>query len=276
MYDDDLFEGAAQYYARYRVGYPLALFDQLAERFDLTSQSHVLDIGCGTGLLSLPFASRAAAVTGVDPDRNMLREAAHAAERAKVQNVRWIQCKGEELGPWIGSFKLATAGRCFAYMDRRKVLENLAHVIGDEGGIAIVNEDRTVASGIVEFAPGNWRDAIFNYAAEWHGGRWPAGRNGTQLPNPTLAPDPTEHEEVLSKSPFGEIETFDVPYTYDWTTDQLIGWTLSTSLACPGVLGPRQQEFEGGLRSLLHNLSPTGRFTEKGRVIAMIGRRTRH
>lgn len=59
----------AGFYHRYRRGYPPAVFDTLAEIFGLTPDDIVVDLGCGTGQLTLPIAARVRAVAGVDPSR---------------------------------------------------------------------------------------------------------------------------------------------------------------------------------------------------------------
>jgi len=63
----------ADLYHSYRHGYPSAAIDVLAEAFGLTAQDMVVDVGCGTGQLTLPIARRVRAVIGVDPEPDMLR-----------------------------------------------------------------------------------------------------------------------------------------------------------------------------------------------------------
>jgi trans-aconitate methyltransferase len=55
----------------------------LAETFGLNAQDMVVDLGCGTGQLTLPIAHRVRAVIGMDPEPDMLRRARHC---------RWIGC----------------------------------------------------------------------------------------------------------------------------------------------------------------------------------------
>ncbi|MGP3936494.1 class I SAM-dependent methyltransferase [Nonomuraea sp. KM88] len=69
---EDLFGGAAPYYARYRPGYGEAVIAHLAET--LGSDSRVLDLGCGPGTIAIPLAPGVKAVFAVDPAQEMLAE----------------------------------------------------------------------------------------------------------------------------------------------------------------------------------------------------------
>ncbi|MFS0702321.1 class I SAM-dependent methyltransferase [Cellulomonas sp. 179-A 4D5 NHS] len=55
---------------------------------DEVGAAAVLDLGCGTGLLTVTFARPGRAVVGVDPSPTML---AHARARAGSADVRWAQ-----------------------------------------------------------------------------------------------------------------------------------------------------------------------------------------
>jgi len=78
----------ADLYHKYRHGYPPAVIGALAGAFGLTGQDVVVDLGCGTGQLTLPMARRVRAVVGVDPEPDMLRRAQRAAREAVVPLVR--------------------------------------------------------------------------------------------------------------------------------------------------------------------------------------------
>jgi SAM-dependent methyltransferase len=67
-----LFQGTADYYARYRRPYPEVVIALLVERFHLDGSARLLDLGRGTGLLALPLAPRVAEVVGLDPQPEML------------------------------------------------------------------------------------------------------------------------------------------------------------------------------------------------------------
>jgi 2-polyprenyl-3-methyl-5-hydroxy-6-metoxy-1,4-benzoquinol methylase len=64
-------------YIASRPDYPAALFDELATRCDLNPQSHVADVGAGTGLLTRDLLARGYRVTAVEPNREMRAPAMH-------------------------------------------------------------------------------------------------------------------------------------------------------------------------------------------------------
>jgi ubiquinone/menaquinone biosynthesis C-methylase UbiE len=63
---------AAARYHRYRHGYPSSVIDALAGAFKLTGQDVTIDLGCGTGQLTLPIARHVRAVIGMDVEPDML------------------------------------------------------------------------------------------------------------------------------------------------------------------------------------------------------------
>ncbi|HMM43439.1 MAG TPA: methyltransferase domain-containing protein, partial [Thermomicrobiales bacterium] len=97
MAGEDLFAGTAWYYARYRPGYPPEMIDWLVEQMALDGTGRLLDLGCGTGQLILPLAPHVTAAIGMDPDIDMLAEAAAAAMRMGIENVEWVAGRSDAL-----------------------------------------------------------------------------------------------------------------------------------------------------------------------------------
>ena len=103
-----LFAGTAWHYARYRPGYPDAFFADLIARFRLEGTGGLLDLGCGTGQLILRLTAHVAEAIGVDPEPEMLTEAAGQAQAAQITNITWAQGSSENLPSELGRFDLVT------------------------------------------------------------------------------------------------------------------------------------------------------------------------
>jgi len=71
------------FYARYRLSYPETLIARCAVAMGLRPGDKVLDLGCGPGLLAIPFARLGMAVTAVDPEPEMIEAARAEAAKAR-------------------------------------------------------------------------------------------------------------------------------------------------------------------------------------------------
>src|SRR4029077_12725273 len=108
-YDPHRFRTAVPFYERYRLGYPARLIARAAAEPGLCAGDAVLDLGCGPGTLSIPFARLGMKVLGVDPEPNMLAAAATAARDADV-TVGLKQGSSFDLPRGMGLFRLAVMG----------------------------------------------------------------------------------------------------------------------------------------------------------------------
>ncbi len=66
LFDEDVIN-----YDTYRPGYPRKLFDEIINYSSLTSQSHALEIGIGTGQATLPILETGCDVTAVELGENL-------------------------------------------------------------------------------------------------------------------------------------------------------------------------------------------------------------
>ncbi|MEU4331316.1 class I SAM-dependent methyltransferase [Nonomuraea dietziae] len=85
-------------------------FDDVIRRFDLNGSGRLLDLGCGTGQLTIPIAGHVAEAIGMDPEPDMLTEAAEHAAANKVGNVTWVRCGSADLPGRLSRFRLVTMG----------------------------------------------------------------------------------------------------------------------------------------------------------------------
>ncbi len=133
----------ADLYERYRHGYPPEIVAAVGEAFGLGAVDVAVDLGCGTGQLTLPLAARARAVIGIDPEPDMLTVARRAAERSGVRNVSWMVGSDRDvpaLGRALGDRSIAaiTVGQALHWMDHRDLFTRARKLLRAGGGIAIL------------------------------------------------------------------------------------------------------------------------------------------
>lgn len=61
------------------------------------SNTSVLDIGCGTGIYTLPLACEAAMVTGIDDSENMIERMTGVMQSRKLRNVKTIKAAWKDI-----------------------------------------------------------------------------------------------------------------------------------------------------------------------------------
>jgi SAM-dependent methyltransferase len=121
----------------HRVPYAPEIFERLRELAGVESPV-VLDLGCGTGDISIGLATFAGRVDAVDVSAAML-EVARGRDVPRA-NVRWIQAPAESM-PVSGPYDLVTAGQSLPWMDWPVVFAKLKSVLKKDCFLAIVGRD---------------------------------------------------------------------------------------------------------------------------------------
>ncbi len=255
----DLFASAAPYYARYRPPYPDVFFQHVVERFDLDGTGRLLDIGCGTGQIAIPFAPYFAEVVGLDPDPSMLAEGAKVAKDASVYNARWVQGSDRDLARLsgeIGPVRLATFGRAFHWMEQDATLRALDQIIEPGGGVVICSDAERIWHFSGGWQSGGWQRATQEVIRRWLGD---VRRAGSGTYNVRHAP----FTETLEASAFSVVEIYSITVERFPTIDDIVGYLYSTSFCSRHVLGDKREPFEADLRQTLSAINPEGRFSER-------------
>lgn len=104
----------ADYYARFRPGYPRPVIDALVAKLGLADEHVVLDLGCGTGQLAVPLAKHVRCVLAVDPEPDML---AHAPT---LPNVEWHVGSDADVANF-GRFDAVVIGQALHWMDHERL-----------------------------------------------------------------------------------------------------------------------------------------------------------
>ena len=252
------FRSTVPYYARYRLSYPPELIARVIDLAGLAPGAHVMDLGCGPGLLGIQFAKAGMRVMAVDPEPDMLEAGRSAAREAGVE-VDFRQGSSFDL-PATEPLALVAMGRSFHWMDRAEILRSLNWRVVPSGAIALFedNHPRT--------AENKWLDDM----------REIENRFGADAASHRAARRSTEYRSHLSyllESHFSHLVRVGVYIRQTITADDIVGRAFSLSVLSHETLGGRAADFERELRGALGEISADGRFTEIAELAAIVAMR---
>ena len=262
-WDESLFAGAAGYYQQGRLPYAPGLADVLGRSLGLDGRGRLLDVGCGPGTVTVALAPLFEAVVGLDPDAEMLAQAAQAAARLGVGNAAWVRSRAEELPAGLGAFRAVTFAASFHWMDRPLVASAVATMLDPGGAVVPVDApgdraDELAAesrSGTLAFPPPP-DDALDRLRRRYLGADRRAGRGIRNT-------SPDGEDEVFRQAGFLPAETVTVPdrRAVEQTADELVARVFSSSSTAPHLFSDRRDDYEADVREILALSSPAGRFS---------------
>ncbi|HXM55477.1 MAG TPA: class I SAM-dependent methyltransferase [Candidatus Dormibacteraeota bacterium] len=256
-YDPSLFRGTATHYVRGRPAYSRELGATLEAELSLDGTGRLLDAGCGPGVLVVQLAPHFAEAVGLDPDADMLEQAAARAAAAGIANVRWVHAVAEDIGRLgLGTFRLVTFGQSFHWTDRERVAEMVYELLEPGGALAVI--DHAHAGRPEPPAPEHPpipHGAIRALIASYLGERQRAGQG--------FAPErPERNQDAIARTRFGRPKQVFARGREDVVQDAegVLSNYLSTSFCAPHLFGDRLAAFEADARAALAASSPTGLF----------------
>ncbi len=195
------FDGTASLYDEVRPGYPERLFDDVVSLSGIPPGGRILEVGCGTGQATLPFARRGYGILCVELGENLAAKARR--NLAAYPRVEVLTADFEEAPLPEGAFDLLVSATAFHWLDPTVAYPKAARSLRPGGTIApFWNEHvATDADG------GFFAEAQEVYAREapeiWDG-------NHTGPPLPEDLPERTR--EIEDSGYFGPV----VRRTYLW------------------------------------------------------------
>jgi SAM-dependent methyltransferase len=199
----DHFSKTSADYATYRPTYPMRLADELAKISP--AQNLALDVGCGTGQLSILLAERFNHVIATDAS------AAQIAKATPHENVTYRTALAESSGMENSSVDLITVAQAAHWLDLEKFYTEVRHITKPNAAIALITygvlhvEDESIDAIIQEFY---WKTI---------GAYWPPERRHVEEGYRNLP------------FPFHETKFPNLAIEVDWRLEYLIGYIKTWS-----------------------------------------------
>lgn len=252
---------AAGYYRRYRHGYPSAAIDALAGAFKLTSQEVMVDLGCGTGQLTVPMARRVRAVIGMDVEPDMLEPARQAARDADVSNVTWMLGADSDipvLSRLLGdkSVGAVTIAQALHWMNHQDLFKAVVPLLRPGGGVAVVTNGTPLWQ-----QENDWSQALRDFLEHWL---------GTTLSYACGTDEQSQrrYSDDLAAAGF-QVSTTAFDYVASLDMDQLVGSVYSAM----GTRIPSAGQRPAFAEHVRASLAPHDRFCERVHVAILVGTR---
>ncbi len=119
-------------YAKYRRDYPEKVYD-LIHSFCSDKEAAVLDVGCGTGIVTNHLALYYKQVIGTDKEEGMIQ----AAKKSAYKNTTYIKVPTEALPFETGTFDLVTVASAYHWFDYDLAGKEIYRVLKPEGKLCV-------------------------------------------------------------------------------------------------------------------------------------------
>jgi len=156
------FSSRVKDYILYRPGYPSEIIDFLKNKYRLTPQSVIADIGSGTGKSAEMFLHNGNKVYAVEPNEDMRL----AAENLFHGNVDFISinAKSEETGLPEKSMDFIVAGQAFHWFDLIETKKEFQRILKPGGKVVLIwNEREPHQTGFM----GEYDAFLYKYSTDY-------------------------------------------------------------------------------------------------------------
>jgi SAM-dependent methyltransferase len=130
------FNDVADLYDEVRSGYQIEVINEIVAFADLPVTGRILEIGCGTGQITVPFALRGYPILALEPGAAL---AALAVRKCQpYENVKILRMSFEEWPVQFDSFDLVLSAQAFHWIEPYSGCEKAAKALHHGGSIALV------------------------------------------------------------------------------------------------------------------------------------------
>ena len=233
-----MFDRSAADYDNARPGYPDELVDDVVKLSDIPDGGRILEIGCGTGKATQPFAKRGYELVCLDIGENLLEIARERLSQFK--NVSFQLNSFEDWAPDGRPFDLGISASAFHWVDPRIGYQKIADLLKPDGTAAIFTHYHpTPMSGFFHEVQSVYERVV----PEW--------------PDPGDGPDTDEvissrRKQVEDSGRFGPVTIKKYAWTKAFTTDEYVR-LLNTYSGHRALDEDRRRELFEGIADVIRN-----------------------
>lgn len=116
------------------------LTKEIFKRENINRNSHILDVGCGTGQTAAYLANRyGAKVTGIDNNPTMVAKAEKRLKKNRLP-VKIIQCSVEEIPLPDNHFDFITSESVLSFVDKPRALKEIFRLLKNDGRFIAIEQ----------------------------------------------------------------------------------------------------------------------------------------
>jgi SAM-dependent methyltransferase len=228
------FDSVASLYDRYRPGYPAEVLADVFESAHIGETSRVLEIGCGTGQLSVPLAEHGAELVAVELGPRLAAIARRNLSR--FPNARVETAAFEEWPLPAEAFDAVVCATAFHWLDPEVRFSKSAQALRRGGALVIVHPHQ-VTGGTPGFFPDSQK-----YYVKW-------GLSDDPFFAPTAPADaPIMYADLDDRSEFTAVQRHRFVTPRRFTSKSYVGNLETDSL----VLGLEETARAGFLADIAH------------------------
>lgn len=248
----DLYQGTAEAYERFRLGYPPVMTDSLLSRIQPSGHGRLLDLACGTGQLAFVLGSAFAEAWAVDQEPDMIRVVRAKAAMGPAR-IRAVLSSAEDFDAAPAAFELITVGNAFHRLPREAIARRAFEWLQSGGHLALCWSEPPW-TGQAE-----WQRSFSEILRRWRrllraDERLPQGWENARRARPD--------RDVMSDAgflPAGD-EAFAVDHR--WSIEALVGFVYSTSFLPLSVIAEHAAAFEADLVARLSPCADDGELSQ--------------
>ncbi len=228
-----VFDNNAKAYHRYRPKCPIHIIDQLRLRTHLAPASRILEIGCGTGQLTLDLAKWQHSLVAVEKGSQLA-----AIAKVNMRPYPKAEVITADFEEWMDEdqkFDLVVACQSFHWIEAQLGIQKVHHLLKPGGKFALIWHLDTSQNTIF------WKQSTPIYQSFF------PRKSGHQ----PLTSQASKFQSLLADSKlFGEVQRYEYPWEITYSKEDYLG--LLSTFSLQGSLPPVvQQEFFQQISSLI-------------------------